>query len=56
MGRGRGREYRIGEVAGRTGVTTRTLGHYDRTGLIRPTSHSEGVHRRYSEADLLRVQ
>ena len=51
-----GREYRIGEVAARTGVTIRTLRHYDRIGLLGPTGHSDGGHRRYVEGDLLRLQ
>lgn len=56
MGVGRATGYRTGEVAVRTGVTVRTLRHYDRIGLLTPTGHSEGGHRRYAEADLLRLQ
>jgi len=51
-----GRAYRVGEVAAMTGVSVRTLHHYDRIGLLRPSGHSEGQHRRYAEADLLRLQ
>jgi DNA-binding transcriptional MerR regulator len=50
------RMYRVGEVAALTGVSVRTLHHYDRIGLLRPRAHSEGGHRLYSEAELLRLQ
>lgn len=48
--------YRVGEVAALTGVSVRTLHHYDRLGLLRPTRWTEGGHRLYAEADLLRLQ
>ena len=51
-----GPTYRIGEVAARTGVTVRTLHHYDRIGLLRPSGRTEAGHRRYAPADLLRLQ
>lgn len=50
------REYRVGELAGQTGVTVRTLHHYDQIGLLRPTGRTEGGHRSYAEGDLLRLQ
>ena len=50
------RSYRVGEVAALTGVTVRTLHHYDRIGLLRPSGHTEGGHRLYAEADLLTLQ
>ena len=46
---------RIGEVAERVGVTTRTLRYYEEVGLVTPSSHSTGGSRRYSEADYARV-
>jgi DNA-binding transcriptional MerR regulator len=46
---------RIGEVAQRVGVTTRTLRYYEEVGLVTPSSHSSGGSRRYSEADYARV-
>jgi DNA-binding transcriptional MerR regulator len=46
---------RIGEVARRAGVSTRTLRYYQELGLIDPTGHSPGGNRRYSEDDLARV-
>jgi MerR family transcriptional regulator, thiopeptide resistance regulator len=51
-----GRRYRVGEVAALTGVSVRTLHHYDRIGLLRPADHSEGGHRLYGEDDLIRLQ
>jgi DNA-binding transcriptional MerR regulator len=52
--------FRVGEVAARTGVSVRTLHHYDAIGLLRPSGRTESVHaaghRRYSVADLARLQ
>ena len=50
------RSYRVGEFAALTGVSIRTLHHYDEIGLLPPTGHSEGGHRLYAEDDLLRLQ
>ena len=47
---------RIGEVARRAGVSTRTLRYYQELGLLDPSGHSPGGNRRYSEDDLARVQ
>src|SRR3954453_18126559 len=38
-----GERYTIGELAGATGLTVRTLHHYDRIGLLRPTDRSPAV-------------
>lgn len=46
--------YRVGEVAERTGVSVRTLHHYDRVGLLRPARTPAG-YRVYGEPDLLRL-
>lgn len=46
----------IGELAKRTGVTVRTLHHYDQIGLLVPTGRSEAGHRRYSAQDVARLQ
>ncbi|WP_409330079.1 MerR family transcriptional regulator [Trujillonella humicola] len=45
----------VGEVAARTGVTVRTLHHYDRIGLLSPSARSAAGYRRYSAADLDRL-
>ena len=50
---------RIGELALRAGVSTRTLRYYEELGLLAPWGHSSGGARRYSEADaerLLRIR
>jgi DNA-binding transcriptional MerR regulator len=48
--------YRVGQFAGLTGVSIRTLHHYDQVGLLRPTGRSEAGYRLYAERDLLRLQ
>ena len=48
--------YRVGELAALTGVTVRTLHHYDRIGLLCPGERSEGGHRLYSERAALQLQ
>lgn len=50
-----GRTWRIGEVATRTGLTRRTLRHYDDLGLLVPSARSWGDYRLYDEGDLLRL-
>ncbi|MGW3998721.1 MerR family transcriptional regulator [Amycolatopsis sp. NPDC004772] len=45
----------IGEVARRSGVSTRMLRHYDTLGLVRPTGRTVGGYREYSEADIRRI-
>lgn len=48
--------YSIGEVARVSGVTVRTLHHYDEIGLLPPGGRSSVGYRRYTEADLDRLQ
>ncbi|GGL89089.1 HTH-type transcriptional activator TipA [Streptomyces fumigatiscleroticus] len=48
--------YSVGQVAGFAGVTVRTLHHYDDIGLLVPGERSRAGHRRYSDADLDRLQ
>ena len=50
------RHYQVGEFAGLTGVSIRTLHHYDQIGLLRPSGRSESGYRLYAEADLLQLQ
>lgn len=48
---------RIGEVAARLGVTTRTIRYYEELGLLgASTERGKGAHRLYSEADILRLE
>jgi MerR family transcriptional regulator, thiopeptide resistance regulator len=48
--------YSVGEVARLTGVTVRTLHHYDEIGLLVPRERSGAGYRRYVEVDLERLQ
>jgi DNA-binding transcriptional MerR regulator len=45
----------IGELAGKAGVSVRTLQYYDRLGLLRST-HSEGGRRTYARGDIFKLQ
>lgn len=47
--------YTIEQVSTRTGLTKRTLRYYEEMGLLPPTDRTEGNYRRYSEADLQRI-
>ncbi|MFO0808194.1 MAG: MerR family transcriptional regulator [Gemmataceae bacterium] len=47
---------KVGELARRTGLTVRTLHHYDEIGLLRPSLHTESGHRLYTAADVARLQ
>jgi DNA-binding transcriptional MerR regulator len=51
-----GRVYSVGQVAGFAGVTVRTLHHYDEIGLLVPSERTYAGHRRYTGADLDRLQ
>jgi DNA-binding transcriptional MerR regulator len=48
---------RIGEVAERVGVTTRTIRYYEELGLLGGAdTRSKGAHRQYSEGDVARLR
>ncbi|RDI67770.1 MerR family transcriptional regulator [Nocardia pseudobrasiliensis] len=49
------REWRVGELARATGITVRALHHYDRLGLLTPSSRTGGGHRCYTESDVRRL-
>ena len=49
-------EYTVGALARLSGVTVRTLHHYDSIGLLSPSARSAAGYRLYSEADLLRLR
>jgi DNA-binding transcriptional MerR regulator len=46
----------VGELAKRTGVSVRTLHHYDEIGLLSPSHRSESGYRLYTQADVVRLQ
>jgi len=48
--------YQAREFALRTGTTVRTLHHYDRLGLLRPTTYTAAGYRLYGESDFARLQ
>ncbi len=48
--------WKVGELAKLTGITVRTLHHYDQVGLLVPSSHSDTGQRRYSKKDIDRLQ
>ena len=47
---------KVGELARRTGLTVRTLHHYDEIGLLRPSLHTDSGHRLYTGRDVARLQ
>ena len=50
-----GRRWRIGELAGATGVSVRALRHYDEVGLLEPTERSSAGYRLYADAEVQRL-
>jgi DNA-binding transcriptional MerR regulator/uncharacterized glyoxalase superfamily protein PhnB len=49
------RVWRIGELTAATGLTIRTLHHYDRIALLVPSRRSAGGHRLYTADDVRRL-
>ncbi len=47
---------KVGELARRTGVSVRTLHHYDALGLLVPSRHTEAGYRLYGEEEIARLQ
>jgi DNA-binding transcriptional MerR regulator len=47
---------KVGELARRTGLTIRTLHHYDDIGLVKPSLRTEVGYRVYIPADVARLQ
>jgi DNA-binding transcriptional MerR regulator len=51
------RSYRIGEVAERVGVTTRTIRYYEELGLLgTAAARAKGAHRLYDDTDISRLE
>ncbi len=48
--------FTVGELAKLTGVTVRTLHHYDEIGLVRPSARSAAGYRLYDDGDVARLQ
>ena len=49
------RSWAIGELAAATGVSVRSLRHYDRIGLLVPSGRTAAGHRRYTDVELRRL-
>jgi len=47
---------KVGELAKRTGLTVRTLHHYDEIGLLKPSLRTEAGYRLYTAGDVARLQ
>jgi DNA-binding transcriptional MerR regulator len=47
---------KVGDLARRTGLTVRTLHHYDAIGLLKPSLHTEAGYRLYTAGDIARLQ
>src|SRR6201999_2728847 len=47
--------WRVGALAAETGLTIRTLHHYDAIGLVRPSAHKTGGHRVDTRPDVERL-
>ena len=48
-------QLKVGELARSTGLTVRTLHHYDEIGLVKPSGRSESGYRLYSQDDVARL-
>lgn len=48
--------YRVSDFAEKAGITVRTLHHYDRLGLLKPSGRTEAGYRLYGERDFGRLQ
>jgi len=49
------RQWKVGELADATGLTVRTLHHFDEVGLLRPAIRSQAGHRLYTADDVRRL-
>lgn len=52
---GTGRTMHIGELAERTGLSLRTIRHYDEVGLLKPSGRTDGGFRLYTDGDMARL-
>lgn len=48
--------WKVGELADRTGLSVRALHHYEKIGLLVPSGRTEAGHRLYSVEEVLRLQ
>jgi MerR family transcriptional regulator, thiopeptide resistance regulator len=52
---GPGQTWKVGELAGVTGLTVRALHYYEQIGLLRPSRRTSAGHRLYDGADIARL-
>jgi len=50
-----GQVWKVGQLAARTGLTVRTLHHYDHIDLVRPSGRTSSGHRLYEDDDVQRL-
>lgn len=50
------KKWKVGELAKQTGLTVRTLHHYDQIGLFSPSEVTDSRHRIYTETDIAKLQ
>jgi DNA-binding transcriptional MerR regulator len=50
------RQYSVNQLAKMAGVSVRTLHHYDRFGLLKPSVRTEARYRLYGKDELIRLQ
>ncbi|HVE96753.1 MAG TPA: MerR family transcriptional regulator, partial [Pseudonocardiaceae bacterium] len=50
-----GQSWKVGQLARLTGLTVRTLHHYDQLGLLSPSARTPSGHRLYDEPDVRRL-
>jgi DNA-binding transcriptional MerR regulator len=48
--------WKVGELAGRTGLSVRALHYYEEVGLLVPSGRTEAGHRLYSDEEVMRLQ
>ncbi len=48
--------HQIGEVAEATGLSIRTIRHYDEMGIVPPSGHTSGGFRLYTDSDIERLE
>lgn len=50
------KNWKVGDLSKLTGLTIRTLHHYDEIGLLCPRFRNDAGHRLYSEGDIIKLQ
>lgn len=50
------KQYTVGEFSRKAGVSTHVLRHYDKIGLMKPSTVSKNGYRLYTDADLEKIQ